>query len=183
MKILLMFFCSFLLGAHCFAYEVKVDSFDIYVGEKRIKEWHVSIHNDTKEPLCLWLDTLDYSNKDKYIRHYFLKPRGEFSIFNIVDEANIVYPEKFWSFLKVLLPNESFTFASSREVNGETNEVFIASKFLGNLRVFSKNEIRAAFDGALDERAFRVLSEILSYPLGFISLPGSFLEDQCLLSL
>lgn len=174
----IIFIFAFFFDVHCFAYSTKVDSLNITIGGKKINQLLVTIQNDTDEPLYLWVDTLSYTKdvQDKYIWHFFNKRRGDFSILNIVCEANIIYPERFWLFFKVLFPNESFIFAFDRNADKDECETFSREKTLSSIRAFSKSEIKSAFQQLIDERAFRLLAEVISYPFDFIAIPYNMLS-------
>lgn len=169
----ILIFLAFFCEVPCYAYSMKMDSLGISVGEKEIGQQFVTIENETNDTLFLWIDTLTYTedNKDEYIRRFMTKRRGDISIFQIINEANIIYPERFWFFIKALFPKERFTFVVTRDTEND-HQAISNEQFLNSIRAFTKCEINSAFQNLIDEHAFKILSEVLSYPQGYIVIPN-----------
>ena len=97
------------------AYNLKIDTVVVTNDSCRTLQLIATIDNTDNEALWIWLDNNDYGRDHrKAIRRYLMKRRGDFSIFDIGADPNMIgdwwHPSApKYCFVKYLEPGKTFT--------------------------------------------------------------------------
>ena len=77
------------------AFNQKIDTVVVANDSCEIVQFIVTIDNTDSETLWIWLDSNDYGHdRKKAIRRYLMKRRGDFSIFDIGADPNMIGDRK-----------------------------------------------------------------------------------------
>ena len=88
-KILLMLLLT--ASQSALAFNQKTDTVIVTNDSCEIVQFIVTIDNTDSEALWIWLDSNDYGHdRKKAIRRYLMKRRGDFSIFDIGADPNMI---------------------------------------------------------------------------------------------
>ena len=109
----LMLLNSCCLGQDIHVFEVKTEDSKYYVGNTIFNTTSIIIKNTSNKDIVFWLsdkNVIQMTTKEK-IKDYFFQVKGDFSLAQLMTEnvASLPSPILYVSFLKYLVPNESFS--------------------------------------------------------------------------
>ena len=138
----------------------------------------VTIDNTDNEALWIWLDNNDYGHDyRKAIRRYLMKRRGDFSIFDIGADPNMI--GEWWHpsapkyrFVKYLEPGKTFTIVFYNE-KALMPDCWNSKNTIHDIRVFSNQQINKYCPGL--EAPYSI--KRISYPHNVIAFPIN--TDKC----
>lgn len=154
------------------AFDTKIDTIVVNYDTCQVQQIIVTIYNSNSETLWIWYDHKDYG-KDyrKAIKYYLMKRKGDFSIFDIGTDPNMV--GEWWRpsatkdcFIKCLEPCKSFSMILYKEItpsldNSDYNFV------ISGIKIFSNQQIKETCPGIVEPYSVKRIS----YPYDIIALP------------
>ena len=169
-KILLLFVLT--ASQSALAFNQKIDTVVVVNDSCEIVQFIVTIDNTDSEALWIWLDSNDYGHdRKKAIRRYLMKRRGDFSIFDIGADSNMIgewwhHSAPKYCFVKYLELGKTFTivFYSERAL---TPDCWNCKNAIDDIRVFSDLEINEYCPGL--EAPYSI--KRISYPHNVIAFP------------
>ena len=154
------------------AYDMKIDTIVVNYDTCQVQQIIVTIYNSNSETLWIWYDHKDYGQDyRKAIKYYLKKRKGDFSIYDIGTDPNMV--GEWWHpnatkdcFIKCLEPHNSFSMVLYKETtpsldNSDYNCV------ISGIKIFSNQQIKETCPGI--EEPYSVSR--ISYPYDIIALP------------
>lgn len=169
-KILLMLLLT--ASQSALAFNQKTDTVIVTNDSCEIVQFIVTIDNTDSEALWIWLDSNDYGHdRKKAIRRYLMKRRGDFSIFDIGADPNMI--GEWWHpsapkycFVKYLETGKTFTIVFYSE-KALTPDYWNCKNAIDDIRVFSDLEINEYCPGL--EAPYSI--KRISYPHNVIAFP------------
>lgn len=167
---------SFAQSANLKNYCVQTDSVQYYIQtpDNNFNKYYIlsyKIHNTSDSIIWLWFEKKSNLDKDRKLKEYFFRIKGNISLFHILTDANVSIqdsvPVLFYTFLKCINVNDSFTIQilCSEEVLKEIKTVF---NYLSEHIVIESNEIVSGFLGIYNLTKW---NRIKFYEEDFIILP------------
>lgn len=169
-KILLLFVLT--TSQSALAYNLKIDTVVVTNDSCRTLQFIATIDNTDNEALWIWLDNNDYGRDHrKAIRRYLMKRRGDFSIFDIGADPNMIgdwwHPSApKYCFVKYLEPGKTFTIVFYNEKT-LMPERWNNKNIINDIRVFSNQQINEYCPGL--EAPYSI--KRISYPHNAIAFP------------
>ena len=163
------------------AISIDVDTIQIYLGEKLIKQYSVIVRNEGLSPCWLWCDK-DRQAKDTdrdLWKKYFLYRHRDFSLLFVLFEDVTVIGDRelFFDFLKVLPANETFTFVLNEDLPKKTKKANIIddiiTQFIQSICVVPEERIDSLAHGISSLHIDR-----LNVSFSQLSVPMSYLHKQ-----
>lgn len=153
------------------AFNQKVDTIVVSHDSCQVLQIIVTIDNTDSEALWIWYDSHDYGKDyQKAIKHYLMKRKGDFSIFDIGTDPNMFGewwhpygPKDF--FVKHLESNKSFSIVLYKDItppldNSDNNSI------ISNIKIFSYQQVKETCPGI--EEPYSV--KRISYPHDVIAI-------------
>lgn len=169
-KILLLFLLT--ASQSALAFTQKTDTVIVANDSCGIVQFIVTIDNTDSDALWIWLDCNDYGRDHrKAIRRYLMKRRGDFSIFDIGTDPNMIgelwHPSApKYRFVKYLEPGKTFTIVFYN-VKALKPDCWNNKTIINDIRVFSNLEISEYCPGL--EAPYSI--KRISYPHNVIAFP------------
>ncbi len=163
-----------LASQSAFAFEQKIDTVIVSHDNCEILQLIITIDNTDREALWLWVDNRDYSNDDrKAIKSYLMKRKGDFSIYDIATDPNMV--GEWWhpsapkdSFVKYLIPGGTFTFVFYR-VKAPKLNMWDSNSIINDIHIFWNHQIEEICPGIEEQYCVKRISypyDIIVFPFG-----------------
>lgn len=154
------------------AFNQKTDTVIVINDSCGIVQFIVTINNTDSEALWIWLDCNDYGHDHrKAIRQYLMKRRGDFSIFDIGADPNMI--GEWWHpsapkyrFVKYLESGKTFTIVFYTEM-ALMSDCWNSKNIINDIRVFSDREISEYCPGL--EAPYSI--KRISYPHNVVAFP------------
>lgn len=155
-----------------FAYDTRIDTIVVDYDTCQVQQIIVTISNTDSEALWIWYDNNDYGQDyRKAIIYYLMKRKGDFSIYNIGTDPNMV--GEWWHpnapqdcFVKYLEPCNSFSIVLYKEIS-PTLDYTDYKGIISDIKIFSNQQIKDTCPGIDDPYSV----ERISYPNDIIALP------------
>ncbi len=171
MKTFSLLFLILFCPSVCLGYQIHVDSVSVVVGKNKYRNLYVTIYNDTPSSLWIWLDKEKYDSDEVAIRRFFMKPRGDFSLYWIATDPNLIYNNKQAyncdMFLKLLATNDSFTFIFWCLEEHQNDFHQMQTNNLNSIHISSFNQINLICPGMNEEK----VQHEISYNYDYVVLP------------
>lgn len=174
-----LFMLLLITSQSAFAFDKKVDTIVVNHATCQVLQIIVTIENTDSEALWIWFDSQDYGQDyRKAIKYYLMKPKGDFSIFNIGTEPEMV--GDWWHpsapkdcFVKYLEPNHSFTIVLYKEIS-PTLDCSDCHNVIRGVRIFSNQQIKDNCPGIEEPYSIKRIS----YPHNVIAISINGLEKK-----
>lgn len=171
-KIIIQLLLVLMPSTSVLAFNQKVDTVEVTYDTCIIIQYLVTIDNTENEGLWIWLDNDDYGQDyKKGIRRYMMKRRGDFSIYDIGTDPNMI--GEWWHpsapnfcFVKYLEPGKTFTIVFYHDKKSKPDG-WDCKSFIYKVKIFGNQQIKEICPGL--EEPYSV--NRISYPHHVISFP------------
>ena len=155
-----------------FAFDTNIDTIVVSHDTCQVLQIIITIDNTDSEVLWIWYDNKDYGQDyQKAIKYYLMKRKGDFSIYDIGTDPNMV--GEWWHpnapkdcFVKCLEPCNSFSVVLYKEIN-PTLDFNDYNCIIDDIKIFCNQQIKEICPG-IDE-TYSV--KRISYPHDIIAFP------------
>lgn len=157
---------------YALAFDTKIETIVVNYDTCQVQQIIVTIYNSNNETLWIWYDHKDYDQDyRKAIKYYLMKRKGDFSIYDVGTDPNMV--GEWWHpgatkdcFVKCLEPCNSFSIVLYKETTPSLDNSDYNCD-ISCIKVFSNQQIKETCPGI--EEPYSV--KRISYPHNIIAFP------------